>query len=243
MKKQVLLGLLVLGLIFCLTSAPAQAQDTSKFSLFGGYSYMLDNLGTNLACQNSNIDWCGLGKPGYHGYTAAFVYNLNNHIGLEANFSGHNGSPVLFSQPTTSSANGEILKGPSDIYTYTFGPKLTQPVGNFALFTHFLVGVMQAHQGLTDMCVLSTGSEGCWDNEFSNAHGTGMAFKTGGGVDWNHGRWGIRILEVDYIHSSVNATVACSNNFDFFCSQPETRSTTANNFELSTGITVHFGGK
>ena len=40
----------------------------------------------------------------------------------------------------------------------------------------------------------------------TSASGNGFALKTGGGVDWNHGRWGIRILEVDYVHTSTRVS-------------------------------------
>ena len=230
MKKQVLVGLSVFAIVFCLACAPGWAQDNpeGRVSVFAGYSYGTNSFGCNF-------DF-GCGSIGLHGYSAAVVYNFNKHIGLEGNFSGHNGNSTAFSQPVTSTTNGEKETVGEDLYSYTFGPKLTLPVANFALFTHFLVGAAHIHANSSDICTLATdGETTCFTNNFSNIHGNGMAFKTGGGVDWNHGRWGIRILEVDYGRNQVNATETCSG-----CSAPESFTVGSNNFELSTGFKFNF---
>jgi hypothetical protein len=229
-KKKMLFGLLVLGLIFCLTSAPAQAQNVNhegRWGLFAGYAYGTNNINAF--------------DPGIHGYTAAVTYNFNNHIGLEANFSGHNGtSPISFT-PATSTANGRNDTLAQDLYTYTFGPKITQRVGNFSLFTHFLVGGVHVHEGFVDKCLLSSGTDSsCFTTFRSNSRGNGFAFKTGAGVDWNHGRWDLRILEVDYIRNEIFVTETCS--IDCSNGAPFSNNSAANNFELSTGISFHFGG-
>jgi hypothetical protein len=223
MKKQAMFVVLALALMICVAGVTAHAQDQGKFTVFGGYSYMTNSFSRSSGCGSS----CDASEPsiGIHGYTTSFVYNANKHVGLEANFSGHNGSPAVYSDSYPETDNLY-----EDIYTYTFGPKLTQPVGNFALFTHFLVGVEHAHVGYKENC------SDCTDN-YSD-RGYGMAFKTGGGADWNHGSWGVRILEVDYIHSSLNLTETCAG-----CSSSDTFSFPASNnsFELATGVTFSFG--
>jgi len=234
MKKQVLLGLLVLGLIMCLASAPAYAQE-GKYSIFAGYAY-----GTNSIGCGSSSGFC-FSDPGLHGYTAAFTYNFNKHIGLEANFSGHNGTPTIDSEAATSSNNGYTDTLATDLYTYTFGPKVSMPVGNFSIFTHFLVGGVHVHEVAAERCIQSSGSDvttcPTTPTFLGSARGNGFAFKTGGGVDWNHGRWDVRILEVDYIRNEVFATtIGCSS-----CT-PYSVNAGGNNFELSTGISFHFGG-
>jgi hypothetical protein len=222
MKKQAWLILSVLGLVICLAGAPAHAQD-GRISLFGGYSYGTNNFYSY--------------DPQLNGYGLAVAFNLNKHIGLEANFSGHNGSPVIDSAPASSTENGynEVLR--QDLYTYTFGPKLSLPVGHFTLFTHFLVGGAHIHEGYTEKCIQSSGSDDtCYTPYSTSTRGNGFAFKTGGGVDWNHGHWGIRILEVDYVRAELFTTETCPD-----CSAPESYSSSANNFELATGVTFNFG--
>jgi Outer membrane protein beta-barrel domain len=231
MKKQVLLAVWVIGIMFGLAGAPAQAQD-GKVSLFGGYSYGTNNFGCNSDFNCS--------PTGLHGYNASVTYNFNKHIGLEGNFSGHNGSSTTYSTPVTTTSNGYSEVISQDLYSYTFGPKLSLPVGNFSLFTHFLVGAAHVRVGDTYTCI-SSGGGTCSKNVY-NVHGNGMAFKTGGGVDWNHGRWGVRILEVDYLRDqiSANETASCSN---YTCTSPSSFTASANNFELSTGVIFHFGKK
>ncbi len=55
MKKHLLVGFFVLALMTCLAVGPAQAQDTGKISIFGGYSYQINNLGANLV--QPNVEW------------------------------------------------------------------------------------------------------------------------------------------------------------------------------------------
>jgi hypothetical protein len=230
MRKSIFGGA-ALAILMCLGTGTAHAQD-GKIGVFAGYSYGTSNFGCQFECADQ----------GLHGYSAAVTYGLNSHIGLEANFSGHNGSPNVFFEPASSTSNGESEPSTQDIYTYTFGPRITLPVGNFSLFTHFLVGGAHVHEGATDKCILATGGgTTCFNTESFIAHGNGMAFKTGAGLDWNRGHWGVRILEVDYLRSSLSTTSSescsgCSN-------QPETFTVGANNFELSTGLTFHFGNK
>ncbi|HVA95916.1 MAG TPA: outer membrane beta-barrel protein [Candidatus Dormibacteraeota bacterium] len=223
-------GVFALGLVVCLASAPAQAQD-SKIDVFGGYSY-------GVSSSNNCYFYCG-SSLGLHGYSAAVTYNFNKNIGLEANFSGHNGTTTVYTQAVTSTNNGDNEVTGNDLYSYTFGPKLTLPAGNFSLFTHFLVGAARVHESYNETCIQSTGAGSCNTPNSGISHGTGMAFKTGGGVDWNHGRWGIRILEVDYVRNSVSttSTETCS-----YCSSGAyTYTNGMNNFEMSTGVIFHFG--
>ncbi|MGO9642145.1 MAG: outer membrane beta-barrel protein [Candidatus Acidiferrales bacterium] len=230
MKKQGWLVLSVLGLMICLAGAPAHAQD-GRISLFGGYSYGTNNFYSY--------------DPGLNGYGVAVAYNLNKHIGLEANFSGHNGTSTIYSELPTTTENGYADVVRQDIYTYTFGPKLSLPVGHFSLFTHFLVGAAHIHNGETESCIPETGGSGssCSESDYPyhyGSHGNGFAFKTGGGVDWNHGHWGVRILEVDYVHAEVSATETdtCPECTPY----THTYAESANNFELATGVTFNFGG-
>ena len=231
MRKQGMFAGIVLGIMACLVGAPAHAQD-SKISVFAGYSYGTNNFSCTFGF--------GCFDPGLHGYSAAFAYNLNKHIGLEANFSGHNGNTTVFQQVPSSTSNGQTETVSEDLYTYTFGPRISLPLGNFSLFTHFLVGAEHARATFADTCQLSSGGGTCFNPTFESSRGTGFAFKTGAGLDWNHGRWGIRVLEVDYSHdeTSLTGSESCSG-----CNVGKiTSAGSANNFELSTGFTLNFGG-
>lgn len=247
MKKQILFAILMLAMIGCLAIAPAQAQDTGKIGIFAGYSYGTSNFGLNA--NNCYTTWnCEAASIGMHGYAVAVSYNFNKNIGFEANFGGHNGGGFIYNQVATINNQGYQEKQTQDIYTYTFGPKLTLPVGNFSIFTHALVGAMHAHEADLATCSSVTGGPTCSSSyvngvEMTNTGaGTGMAFKTGGGVDWNHGRWGIRILEVDFVHATVPTTISNSPYWSTPAYTPYLNTVTlgANNFEMSTGITFNF---
>jgi len=203
----------------------ARAQDSvPKMQVFGGYSF-----GTNN-CFGGCFD------PGLHGYTAAFTYNFNRHLGLEANFSGHNGVVTIDESLPQGTNNGFIDKVGQDLYVYTFGPRLSVPVGNFSLFSHILVGATHVHAVSTEQCLQATGGGTCFNPFNDHVTGNGFAGKFGGGVDWNHRRWGIRILEVDYIRGQIFTTTTCAS-----CNTSKFDGS-GNAFELATGVTFNFGG-
>ncbi len=220
---------LLLATTVCVASR-ASAQ-TTRFNVFGGYSY-----GTSSANLPDEAPFNLTFPTSLNGYSAAFTFNLNNHLGLEANFTGYNGSPTFASElPTTEDGYRDFDN--QSVYVYTFGPRLSQNLGDFTVFTHFLVGGTHANHTLKEACIPGT-SDTCGTPNpevvFSQT-GSGFAFKTGGGVDWNHGRWGIRILEVDYVHSQMlSAFTGEEAPISGFA-------TTGNNFELTTGITFNFG--
>lgn len=221
MRKQLICGAFVLGILICLSGAPAQAQ--SKIDIFGGYSFQ-DN--------SFNDD-----DPGLHGANVSVTYNLNRHVGMEANFATHDGTNIVYTEnePVMNPTFTEVDTQKSDIFTAMFGPKLTEPIGKFDLYTHFLVGVAHSHNNdsfvdTTDGTVSDTG--------FDETKGTGFGMELGGGVDWNHGRWGVRILEADYVHASTSGPFTCGT-----CNYTETFENTQDDFQLSTGIIFHWGMK
>ncbi len=217
---------LLFGMTVCVASQ-AGAQ-TTRYSVFGGYSY-----GTSGAFLPEEAPFTL--DTALNGYGAAFAVNLSNHIGLEANFTGHNGTSTILSEPATY-YTGTQYGEDQGVYTYAFGPRLFQNVGNFSLFTHFLVGGMHVGNTLRDTCTPGTGETcGTPNPEIIKISGSGFAFKTGGGADWNHGRWGIRILEVDYVHGQM------LNAFSGDGTPVSSLTMSTNNFELTTGITFNFG--
>lgn len=227
-KKACVSFVVALALALCLGSI-ARAQD-SKMDVFGGYSYSTNN------CFNS----CDLYDPGLHGYELAFAYNLNHHIALEANFSGHNGTQTTYSYAPTSSDTGYQYQSNANIYTYVFGPRFSVPVGSFSVYGHVLVGA--AHVNATDKeaCLAATGTgdvETCGTPATDHYvyNGSGFATKVGGGLNWNHHRWGIRILEADFVHGEVNNTERYDDGqkYQFVSS--------GSGFELATGVIFNFG--
>lgn len=233
MKKWQVYHFFIIGVMLWLGSVTAHAQD-AKYDVFAGYSYGTNDLGCNLSFRCERV--------GLNGYSAAFTYHFNKNIGLEANFSGHNGTTTTFSIPPTPATNGENDIMSQNIYNYTFGPHLILPIEDFTLFSHFLVGVTHINEQFQNACIQATPSSFCDNNNnpYALAKGNGLAFKTGGGLDWNHGKWGVRVLEVDYIHNTIPVTESCIYNV---CAAPQELNISGNSFELSTGLIFHFGKK
>jgi hypothetical protein len=206
----------MLGLVAATASvARAQGVDlrAQGGNIFVGYSFEQDNVQSGV---------------GLHGYNASGTFDLNRKIAIEANFAGHHGNTVIFSQ---SAPVGAVTQK-DDIFTYVFGPKLTHVIGpsnNFELFGHFLIGGSNVHS--------SSQNSGAFGGASSSASGSGFAFVTGGGLDWFRGTWGIRILEVDFVRtSSITMTSSCGGT----CVQKATGDS-ANNFRFSTGLLLHWG--
>jgi hypothetical protein len=223
---KLLLGLAASALMVCAGGASASAQ--SRMEVFGGYSY--GTSGFN--------DFCDFGcATESHGYAASFTYNLTPNIGMEGTFTGHKGSSTPDSE-VPSVDNGFTDKVDASNYIYTFGPRLSLPAGNFSLYSHFLVGGTHLHENFSETCFPGT-DESCGtpNPEAETFNGNGFAFKVGGGVDWHHGSWGIRILEVNYIHNQISLNLSSNEGFG-----NESLTLPSNSFELATGITLNLGG-
>lgn len=236
MRNEMWVSLVAVFLLY-VAGPSAKAQD-SKMDVYGGYSFATHSCFGTCALEE-------FADPGLQGYTAAFAYNFNRHIGLEANFSGHNGTPTIEHDYPTTADTGEFYKQNQNLYIYTFGPRISVDVGNFSLFSHFLVGATHVDGNEQNQCIPATGTgevETCSSTavvKVGTLSGNGFATKVGGGVDWNHHSWGIRILEVDYLHGQIYATdtpVACTSCEKF------SEDVSGSAFELSAGVTFNFGG-
>src|SRR3982751_1010294 len=81
--------------------AGVSAQDSPKADLFLGYSFLRANSARNIPAFTAN------------GGAGTLGFNLNNHIGLEAEFGGyHNGNIHDIELDTT-------------MMTYLFGPRIS----------------------------------------------------------------------------------------------------------------------
>jgi len=86
---------------FSFTGA-AFAQDTPKFDIFAGYSYVRDNPSTS-----------GVPSFNLHGGSASVAYNVNNWLGAVADFGGYHENNIL-----GSGVDGTLS-------TYLFGPRIS----------------------------------------------------------------------------------------------------------------------
>jgi hypothetical protein len=229
--KKLLFGLAAMGLAAGLSGGAAQAQ--SKMQVFGGYSY--NSGGAN---QYYCIEICSPGTSN-NGYAASYAYSFTPHIALEGAFSGYDGTTTPFSYAPGTIDSGYAVKDDAKKYFYTVGPRLSYPVGDFSMFSHFLVGGAHIHETITETCTPSENGCGTPNPLKETDSGNGLAFKVGGGVDWNHGAWGIRLLELDYVRTQLN--ISGTTN------QPQYEPTfstylPASSLQFAVGVTFNFGG-
>jgi len=127
----------------------AQAQDSPRTEIFGGYSYL--RLDEDL---NNDRD--------LNGWNASVTQNLIKWLGVTADFSGHYGSTSVF----------VVTGGDLSAYSFLFGPQFTlRKFGKFQPFGHVLLGVTRANLN-SDVSGLSFS-----DTAFSLAAGGGLDIK------------------------------------------------------------------
>lgn len=228
--KRAAWGMAAVLVAVCFAGGSARGQ--GKMEVFGGYSY--NSNGTNIyycisICTPSSSNL---------GYAASFAYNFTSHMALEGAFTGYNGTSTPFSYAPGTIGAGYVVKDDASKYFYTVGPRLSYPMGDFSLFSHFLVGGTHVHETLTQTCTPSENACGTPNPLRETDSGNGLAFKVGGGVDWRHGCWGIRIVEFDYVRAQANIS-GTSNDANYtpaFSSYAPSSS-----LQFAVGLTYNFG--
>jgi len=141
-------------LAFFSFTAAAFAQDTPKFDIFAGYSYVRDNPSTS-----------GVPSFNLHGGSASVAYNVNNWLGAVADFGGYHANNIL----------GSGIDG--TISTYLFGPRISyRKHERFTPFAQTLFGV--AHASGSGFGVSGT------DNAFAASFGGGVDVKLFHRLSW-----------------------------------------------------------
>ena len=166
---------LVVVLGFLGDRARAQEQ-TPKFELFGGWSYIYPN--SRLHAINPVVNANQESNP--RGIGVAATYNFNRWLGLTADFSG-----TLWGSGETP-AQLSILDD-SNFYNVSFGPKITLRHKHFAPFAEGLFGWHR----LTQDSVPLVGASDHW------------GFMLGGGLDVPLAKhFGLRLIRADYVFSN-----------------------------------------
>src|SRR4051812_29178955 len=166
---------LVVVLGFLGDRARAQEQ-TPKFELFGGWSYIYPN--SRLHAINPAVNANQESNP--RGIGVAATYNFKRWLGLTADFSG-----TLWGSGETP-AQLSILDD-SLFYNLSFGPKITLRRKHFAPFAEGLFGWHR----LTQDSVPLVGASDHW------------GFMLGGGLDVPLAKhFGLRLIRADYVFSN-----------------------------------------
>ena len=150
MKQKVVVCLLALIWLsaFSLFAASANAQDTPKFNLFAGYSYIRENP------SSAGVDGFNL-----QGGSASVAYNANHWLSAVADFGGYHSNNIL----------GTGIGG--TLSTYLFGPRISyRRDSRITPFAQVLFGV--GHIGGSNGLAFSSSN-----NSFAMTVGGGVDFK------------------------------------------------------------------
>ena len=156
MRKVFVASLFVLAM-----SLSVFAQSSSRMDVFGGYSYVRFNPGQGATAINNN------------GWESTATFNLNQKIGIAADFNG-----------SYHSENGAS----NHVYTYMFGPQINLGNDKSNPFVHALFGAARD--------TVSANILGVSTSVSTNAFATAL----GGGYDWKASDTvSIRLFQADYL--------------------------------------------
>ena len=170
MKWKVVVSLLTFLSLF---STAGRAQESSRLSVFGGYSYLRAN-----PSDSSNV-----GGFSMNGGNFSAAYNVTGWLSGVADIGGYHASRPLNCAALGCTGTGDF-KG--NTWTYLFGPRVTfRHFGRVTPYAQVLFGV--AH---TTPSVFLTNNQ------------TDFAMAVGGGVDYHLSHhWSIRPLQLEYLQT------------------------------------------
>lgn len=137
-------------------TAALNAQDTPKYELFGGYSYLHERFFN------------------HNGWEVSGAYNFNHWIGLKADMDGSYGH------------NSDAIVSASDqIHAFTVGPQFSWRVKRGTLFAHTLFGLAHEHQHQRVSLPFSTPfTFDASNNSFATVVGGGGDWNLGSRFGW-----------------------------------------------------------
>ena len=182
------------------------SSNTPRVELFGGYSFW---RAVPISAGN-RIAWT-------HGGSASVAYNLNDWLGVVADFGGYRVTRSGTVATGIASADGNV-------FSYLFGPRLSFRHDRFTPFVQVLFGAANASQVTLSRCTV-----GC----MSLAADDTFAMSAGGGLDLQITRHlAIRLAQAEYLMTRFpDATTNTEDNV------------TQNNVRLSAGLLFRLGSK
>jgi len=165
------------------------APSSSKVSVFGGYSFLHYNNGTDPALY-------GQGEPDNtangNGFVASVAYDLNRTVAVVGEYGYYHASSV------SNTGLPSSVSAKENAQTYLFGPKLSYHSGPITPFAQALFGGMHASFGESGTYL---GSNVSIKGPAANA----FALAVGGGLDWKASRHvSIRPAQFEYLMSRFN---------------------------------------
>ena len=179
----------------------ASAQDDSKVTVFGGYSYVRANP--------------GFGAPGlnFNGGSGSIAYNVNSWLGAVADFGGYHWS-----------GSGDTSGVDATVVTYLFGPKVSMHAGPITPFVQTLFGGAHGSGDITGVVCDARVRSVRPEQSLCSGSGSDNAFSMalGGGLDWNATpHIGVRLIQGEYLmtrffsNTQNNARISAGVTFRF----------------------------
>jgi len=167
-----------LPLLLCLLLLPglSAAQSSDRVDVFGGYSYISQDLSLTHALGNSGIS----------GWNASATFAVKGGLGIVADFSGF--------YPSYNTGCGAECSSTARIHTLLFGPQVSIRRARWKPFARFLIGD-------TNMYTYAAGT-----NAYTFTSNNSLTFGVGGGVDFSLTRRLALRGQVDWLHSGFQTT-------------------------------------
>jgi hypothetical protein len=210
--KMILFGaVLLLGL-------GAWAQDFPRAEVAADYSYARFNPATH-----------GTNGLSLNGGGGAFVYNINEYLGIKMDLQGYGSNTVNWTIPLSANfPTGGTFHAQGNLFTYMFGPQIKFRSPRLQPFVSLLFGGAHSNTYANAFHTLCVNPGSCVGVSGSPS-GNGFAMSAGGGVDIPINKTiSFRPAEVDWFLTKIN------NQFNGGSPQ--------NNFRYSAGVNFNFGG-
>jgi opacity protein-like surface antigen len=199
------------------------AASSSKLSVFGGYSLLHYNNGTDPARYGAGeLD----NTANANGFVAAVAYDLSRTVALVGEYGFYHAGSVS----NTGLPSGISAKATAQ--TYLFGPKISHRSGPITPFAQALFGGMHATFG-------ESGSFSGTSISVTSPGANAFALAVGGGLDWKvTSHVSIRPAQFEYLMSRFTN----SNTFtDSGVPRPgDGGNGMQNNFRYSAGLVFNF---
>lgn len=159
-----------------LLSALAGAQSFERAEIFGGFSY----INQDISLSNPN------GGSGVSGWNASLGFNLRPSLGVVADVSGF--------YPSFNTGCGALCNASARIHTFLAGPQVSIPRGKWKPFVRFLIGDTNMFTGING------------ETSYTFTTNNSITFGVGGGLDFNltH-RLAVR-AQVDWLHNGFQTS-------------------------------------
>lgn len=165
---------LLLGVVLLCGLSVAQSSD--RVEVFGGYSYINQDL--SLTYPNGN--------SGINGWNASATFAVKRSFGIVADFSGF--------YPSFNTGCGAECTSSARIHTLLFGPQVSVRRGRWKPFARFLIGD-------TNMYTYNAGV-----NAYTFTSNNSLTFGVGGGLDFSlTPRIALR-GQVDWLHTGFQTS-------------------------------------